>query len=203
MSALRFRLNALVVASLIVATCLADTHRAYWEKVGSQVWGLGPLYTGARLGWVVPDYVPADQLDSVEDLKKAAVRAKLGDSIQGIGPGAGLMLLSDKAIKAYGLHNYNLISASGVAMTVALARAERQHKWIVVTGWRPHWMFGRWKLRSPKDPKGILGGPQHVDAVVRDGFTQDYSHVSAFLARMYVPLSQLQDAMYDTQRTSY
>lgn len=113
------------------------------------------------------------------------------------------MPLSDRAIKAYGLHNYNLISASGAAMTVALAHAERQHKWIVVTGWTPHWMFGRWKLRFLKDPKGVLGGPQHVDAVVRDRFTQDYSHVSAFIARMYVPLSQLQDAMYNAQRTNF
>lgn len=113
---------------------LPDTHRAYWGKVGTQVCDLGPLYTGAKLGWVVPDYAPADQLDSIENLKKPAVRSKLGGSIQGIDPEAGLMQLSDKAIKEYGLNNYDLISASGAAMAAALAHAERQRKWIVVTG---------------------------------------------------------------------
>ena len=182
---------------------LPDTHRAYWQKVGTQVWDLGPLYTGAKLGWVVPDYIPKSQLDSIEDLKKAAVHSKLNGRIQGIDPGAGLMQLSDKAIKEYDLSHYDLVSASGAAMTAALARAERQHKWIVVTGWTPHWMFGRWKLRFLKDPKGVLGGPQHIDVVVRNGFTQDFPRVSDFLARMYIPLDQLQAAMYEAQKTSY
>jgi len=182
---------------------LPDTHRDYWKKVGTRVWDLGPLYTGAKLGWVVPDYIPKSQLDSIADLNKASVRANLDGRIQGIDPGAGLMQLSGKAVKAYGLSHYKLVSASGAAMTAVLARAEKQHKWVVVTGWTPHWMFGRWKLRFLKDPKGVLGGPQHIDAVVREGFTQDYPQVADFLARMYIPLDQLQDAMYRAQKTSY
>lgn len=105
---------------------LPDTRRAYSQKVGTQVWDLGPLYTGAKLGWVVPDYIPQNQLDSIENLKKAAVHSKLNGHIQGIDPGAGLMQLSDKAIKAYRLSHYDLVSASGAAMTAALARAGRQ-----------------------------------------------------------------------------
>lgn len=38
---------------------------------------------------------------------------------------------------------------------------------------------------------------------MRNAFTQDYPHVSAFLARMYIPLDQLQQAMYEAQKTSY
>jgi glycine betaine/proline transport system substrate-binding protein len=33
------------------------THAAYLEKVGKEVDDLGPIYTMARLGWVVPTYV--------------------------------------------------------------------------------------------------------------------------------------------------
>lgn len=182
---------------------LPDTHAAYWAKVKDKVVDLGPLYKGAKLGWAVPDYVPKDKLGSISDLKNAAVKDKLDSKIQGIDPGAGLMQLSEKTMKAYDLSDYTLVSASGAAMTAALARAESQHKWIVVTLWTPHWAFGRWKLRFLDDPKGTLGGPQHIDVVVRKGFTQDYPKVASFLKNMYIPLDMLQKAMYDARQTSY
>lgn len=183
---------------------LPDTHADYWAKFKDQLNDLGPLYNNAQLGWVVPDYIPKDELDSITDLKKKSVQAKLDGKIQGIDPGAGEMQLSHKAMKAYGLNsNYRLVSSSGAAMTASLARAEKQHKWIVVTGWTPHWMFGRWHLRFLKDPKGVLGKAQHVDAVVRKGFSDDYPQVAKFLSRMHIPLAQLQAAMYQAQKTSY
>ncbi len=46
---------------------LPTTHRNYWKKVSDKVMDLGPLYINARLGWVVPDYVPAKALDSLAD----------------------------------------------------------------------------------------------------------------------------------------
>ncbi|HET7314159.1 glycine betaine ABC transporter substrate-binding protein [Salinisphaera sp.] len=183
---------------------LPDTHAAYWKKVKDQVKDLGPLYEGAQLGWVVPDYVPKDKLNSIADLKKDSVKAKLDGKIQGIDPGAGLMQLSKKAMKAYGLNDdYRLVSASGAAMTAALARAEDRKEWIVVTGWTPHWMFGKWDLRFLKDPKGTLGAGQHIDAVVRQGFVDDYPQVASLLHNMHIPLKQLQAAMYNARQTSY
>ncbi|MDX1804889.1 MAG: glycine betaine ABC transporter substrate-binding protein [Alcanivorax sp.] len=181
---------------------LPDTHANYWQKVHDKVVDLGPLYQGARLGWVVPDYIPSDQLSSIEDLKKAAVKDKLRGKIQGIDPGAGLMQLSEKTLKTYDL-DYRLQSASGAAMTAVLARAEKQKKWVVVTGWTPHWMFGRWKLRFLDDPKGTLGKAQHIDAIVRQGFKEDYPDVAAFLGRMNIPLAELQNAMNVAQKSSY
>lgn len=183
---------------------LPDTHAAYWKKVKNKVQDLGPLYEGAQLGWVVPDYVPKDQLNSIPDLKKKSVESKLDGKIQGIDPGAGLMQLSHKTMKAYGLKSdYRLVSGSGAAMTAALARAENHKSWIVVTGWTPHWMFGKWNLRFLKDPKGTLGAAQHIDAVVRDGFTQDYPQIASVLTQMHIPLEQLQAAMYNARETSY
>ncbi|WP_423821542.1 glycine betaine ABC transporter substrate-binding protein [Salinisphaera sp. SPP-AMP-43] len=183
---------------------LPDTHADYWDKVKGQVDDLGTLYEGAKLGWVVPDYVPEDQLNSITDLKKDAVKSKVGGKIQGIDPGAGLMQLSEKTMKAYGLNDdYRLVSASGAAMTAALARAEKKHDWIVVTSWTPHWMFGKWNLRFLKDPKGTLGSAQHIDAVVRKGFSDDYPEVASMLSNMHIPLEELQAAMYNARQTSY
>ncbi|MGD8926266.1 MAG: glycine betaine ABC transporter substrate-binding protein, partial [Thioalkalispiraceae bacterium] len=95
------------------------THKPYMDKVGDQVVDLGPLYTRARLGWVVPDYIPKDQLSSIEDLNNKKVARKLQNQIHGIDPGAGLMQASEKAVKQYGLDRYRLISSSGAGMTAA------------------------------------------------------------------------------------
>ena len=183
---------------------LPDTHKDYYAKVKDDVENLGTLYKDAQLGWVVPSYVPKTKLASISDLKKPGVADKLGGKIQGIDPGAGLMQLSNKTMKAYDLSgSYRLVSASGAAMTAALSRAYDDKAWIVVTGWTPHWMFGKWDLRFLKDPKGTLGAAQHIDALGRSGFSKDYPQLAAVLGNMHIPLNDLQAAMYDARKTSY
>jgi len=182
---------------------LPKTHADYYAKVKNKVDDLGVLYSGASLGWVVPDYIPKSQLNSIADMKKAAVRKKLDGKIVGIDPGAGLMRLSKKAIKDYGLSNYQLIDSSGAGMTAALKRAVTRKKWIVVTGWRPHWMFGAFKLRYLKDPKKALGGAESVHALARKGFKKDDPKVAAFVSRIKFPLGMLEKVMYNAQQTSY
>jgi len=182
---------------------LPKTHADYYAKVKNKVDDLGVLYSGASLGWVVPDYIPKSQLNSIADMKKAAVRKKLDGKIVGIDPGAGLMRLSKKAIKDYGLSNYKLIDSSGAGMTAALKRAVTRKKWIVVTGWRPHWMFGAFKLRYLKDPKKALGGAESVHALARKGFKKDDPKVAAFVSRIKFPLGMLEKVMYNAQQTSY
>lgn len=183
---------------------LPTTHAAYMDKVGAAVVNLGPIYTRARLGWVVPDYVPEEALSSIEDLRDPDVQRRIGRKIQGIDPGAGLMQASERALEDYGLDRLRLISASGAAMTAALARAIRRDEWIVVTGWSPHWMFSEWDLRYLDDPKGTLGARERVHALVREGFYQDFDpQVTEFLTRMYLPIEELEAIMADAQQTAY
>jgi len=180
------------------------THKPYMDKLGDQVVNLGPLYARARLGWVVPDYIPRDQLNSIADLKERKVARKLGNRIHGIDPGAGLMQASEQAIIDYGLDGYRLISSSGAGMTAALSRAIKRKQWIVVTGWSPHWMFSRWELRYLEDPRKSLGGRERIHALVRQGFHQDFPvQVTEFLSRMYLPLEELEALMNRATDTSY
>src|SRR5699024_3822343 len=107
------------------------------------------------------------------------VKAKLDGRIQGIDPGAGIMQLSNKTLDAYDLgDDYRLISASGAAMTAVLKRAIDNEEWVVVTGWSPHWMHGKWDLRFLDDPEKTLGEPQHIDVLARQGFTEAYPEVA-------------------------
>lgn len=182
---------------------LPHTHKLYIKQVGNKLEDLGILYEGAKQGWVVPDYIPKSQLNSIPDLHKKSVHAKLGGTIQGIDPGAGLMQSSKKALKAYNLKSeYKLKAASGPAMTAELARAEKHNKWIVVTGWKPHWMWGKWNLRFLKDPKGEIGVGQHVDIEARPGFRKDHPKLARILGRMNLNLPTLEKYMYEARQTS-
>lgn len=178
------------------------THADYIEKLGDKLVNLGLLYTHARLGWVVPAYIPESEVSSIADLKQAGVKDKLDDTITGIDPGAGLTRLSKQAIEDYGL-DYELQISSGAGMTAALDRAIRRNEWIVVTGWSPHWMFGKYDLRYLDDPKGVLGRFERVHAVARKGFYQDDIEAAGFISRMQLPIDDLQAAMYDAQGSSY
>ena len=188
---------------MMLMAWLPETHKNYYKKVCTDVTNLGPFYLRAKLGWVVPDYIPKSELSSIEDLTKPEVMKKLNKQIQGIDPGAGLMQLSEKALEEYGLDDYKLVASSGAGMTAALARAVRKEEWIVVTGWSPHWKFGKWKLRYLEDPKGVLGGLEMVDILTRNGFYQDHPDVVALLCRLFLPLEDLEAMMFKANETSY
>ena len=179
------------------------THEDYINKTCTDVVNLGLLYTHARLGWAVPDYIPEDQVSSITDLSNAQVREKLDGTITGIDPGAGLTRLSKQAVEEYGLDDYDLQLSSGAGMTAALERAIRRNEWIVVTAWSPHWKFGAYDLRYLEDPKGVLGGFERVHALARKGFYQENIKAGAFFSRMQIPIDELQAAMYDARETSY
>ncbi|EWY42681.1 glycine/betaine ABC transporter substrate-binding protein [Skermanella stibiiresistens SB22] len=179
------------------------THKPYLDKVGKDLVDLGPMYTRAKLGWVVPAYIPESELKSIEDLKKPEVKKQLGSKIQGIDPGAGLMQASEKALKDYGLTDYQLISASDAAMLAGVERAERRKEWIVATSWSPHWMFAKSELRYLDDPKGSLGGLESVNKLVRKGFYQDQPEAFEFLGRMVLPLADVEAIMFEAQGSSY
>lgn len=188
---------------MMLMAWLPGTHADYMDRVGQDIVNLGPLYGNARLGWVVPDYIPEEELASIEDLKKDSVREKLDGRITGIDPGAGLTRLSKDAIETYGLDGYDLQISSGAGMTSALERAVRRDEWIVVTGWSPHWKFGAYELRYLEDPEGALGGFERIHALVREGFAEERHDVAMMVSRMHLDLAVLEDSMFYAQENSY
>ena len=87
------------------------------------------------------------------------------------------MHATDMAIEKYNL-DYKLLESSGPAMTAVLKRAVDEHQWIVVTGWTPHWMFTRFKLKFLEDPKGIFGKAETITAIARKGFGEQHPFVA-------------------------
>lgn len=188
---------------MMLMAWLPNTHEDYMAKLGDRIVNLGPLYGYARLGWAVPDHIPASELNSIEDLKKSSVRNKLNGRITGIDPGAGLTRLSQSTIENYGLDGYDLQISSGAGMTSALERAIRRDEWIVVTGWSPHWKFGAYELRYLEDPRGSLGGLERIHALTRQGFPEEHVEVAMMVTRIYLDLEVLEEAMFYAQENSY
>jgi glycine betaine/proline transport system substrate-binding protein len=182
---------------------LPNTHKAYWDKSSADLVDLAVLYDNAKLGWAVPDYVPASELDSLQDLTRPEVRTRLHGLVQGIDPGAGLMRLSEKALIDYRLDGYTLQAASDAGMIVALDRAIKRKEWIVVTAWSPHWMFARYPVRYLKDPKGSLGGAESIHAIARKGFEADFPKAAGFLKSFKFTIPDLEAVMLRAKDSSY
>lgn len=100
--------------------------------------------------------------------------------IVGIDPGAGLMKLTiNDVIPEYGLDKWEVVEGSGAAMTAALKKAYDKEEPIIVTGWSPHWKFASYDLKYLEDPKGLYGGVEDVNTIVRLGLKED--HPDAYL----------------------
>lgn len=178
-------------ADASVAVWLPATHATYAKRLAGKFEDLGPLVSGARLGWAVPDYV------TISSMKEVGAHAKeFKNIVTGIDAGAGIMELSEKAMKTYGLDSMTLQDGSGATMTAALGDAIRRKEWIVVTAWSPHWMFGRWDLKYLDDPEKALGESETINTIVRQGLKKDMPEVYAFLdAFSYKDIGQLQALM--------
>ncbi|AUF97517.1 glycine/betaine ABC transporter substrate-binding protein [Pseudomonas sp. 02C 26] len=161
----------------ILSAWLPVTHGEYWAKNKDKVVDFGPNFKDAKIGLIVPEYVKAN---SIEDLK---TDTSFKQKIVGIDAGSGVMIKTDQAIKDYDLTGYKLQASSGAGMTAELGRAEKKQESIAVTGWVPHWMFAKWKLKFLEDPKGVFGAAETVNSIGSKDLEKKAPEVAAFLKK--------------------
>jgi glycine betaine/proline transport system substrate-binding protein len=161
----------------MLSAWLPVTHGEYWAKNKDKVVDYGANFKEARIGLIVPEYVKAT---SVADLKGSD---EFKQKIVGIDAGSGVMLKTDQAIKDYDLTGYKLQASSGAAMTSELGRAYAKQQPIVVTGWVPHWMFAKWKLKFLDDPKGVYGAAETVNSIGSKELEGKAPEVAQFLRK--------------------
>ena len=173
-----------------VAAWLPSVQAKFLDTYRTDVQNLGPNLTGTRIGLVVPDYIP---VDSIAELSEYAEQFE--HKIIGIDPHAGIMNITKKAVKEYGLNSFSLVSGSGSTMTKALEQAVQNREWIVVTGWTPHWIFARWDLKYLADPDHVYGDKEHIATIVRQGLQEDMPRVYAFLDAFFWTARDMADVM--------
>lgn len=166
-------------ADAVVCAWLPTTHSDYYARTRDRVEKLGINMREARLGLAVPAYM---DIDSITDLADDAVARELDNRIVGIDPGAGIMRLTHKVIDAYKLPE-KLVSGSDATMTAVLADAIRKKAPVVVTSWKPHWMWTTWDLKFLDDPDDVYGKPDDVYTVARKGLKQDMPKAYAILGK--------------------
>ncbi len=173
----------------MVAAWLPSLHAHYYSRVEDEVVNLGPNLEGVEMGLVVPEYVEIDSIDELNDHKEV-----FDGRIIGIDPEAGLMEETEQVIDEYGLE-YDLVSGSDLTMTSALEIAFEEERWIVVTGWNPHWKFARWDLKYLDDPKQVYGDSEYIGTIVRKGLEDDMPEVYSFLENFYWNPSDMEQVM--------
>ena len=152
------------------------THKPYLDKFGDKIEKLGTIYTDGRLGLVVPQYVTIDSINQLNEYKD-----KFDGKIIGINPGAGIMKITQKVIKDYGL-NYELVTSSEAGMLASLKKAYDKKEWIVVTGWKPHTMFAKYKLKILKDPKKVMGEAENISTYATKGWAAKNPEAATFFS---------------------
>ena len=171
-------------------TWLPVLHRDYVERFKDQVVDLGYVYEGTQSGLVVPEYVTIDMISELN-----ANKDKFDGQIVGIDAGAGIMRTTEELLDTYDL-DYKLVSSSGPAMTAALKEAIANKEWIVVTGWKPHWMFGRWDLKFLKqDDDKMMWKKGNIHIMGRQKLAEEKPELAAFLKGLKFTDAQLADLM--------
>ncbi|MBF0585943.1 glycine betaine ABC transporter substrate-binding protein [Prosthecochloris sp. N3] len=177
-------------------TWLPVLHKDYLDKFKDDIVDLGHVYEGTQSGLVVPAYVTIDNISELND-----VREKFDGKITGIDAGAGIMQTTENVIESYGL-DYELVTSSGPAMTAALKNAVANEEWIVVTGWKPHWMFGRWDLKFlQQDADKELWKTGNIHIMGRKDLETAKPELAHFLKNMSLDDAELADLMLQVEES--
>ncbi len=80
-------------------------------------------------------------------------------------------------------------------MTAALQDAISKEEWVVVTGWRPHWMFGRWNLKFLEQDEAQVWSTGNIHIMARLGLKEDKPELAEFLGNMFFTDEQLAELM--------
>ncbi len=176
-------------ADVFMDVWLPVTHHGYMQQYESSLEILGDNFDSARIGLVVPSYVG---VNSIEDLNQH--KDKFDGEIVGIDAGAGIMKATEKAIEDYNL-DFKLMTSSEAAMTAVLQKSIDNEKWVVVTGWTPHWMFSRFDLKMLEDSQKIFGDAETIKTVARKGFTEDQPYLAEFFKNISFTSKQISSLM--------
>lgn len=179
-------------------TWLPVLHKSYVEKYGDDIIDLGHVFEGTQSGLVVPMYMYEAGIKTISDLKKPEAMKKLDKKITGIDAGAGVMKTTEEEVMpAYGLTDagYELIASSGPAMTAALKDAVEHNEWIVVTGWKPHSMFGYWDLTFLEQDQKKVWGEGNIHIKGRKDLREDKPELAKFLTNMQMTNAELGSLM--------
>lgn len=168
-------------------TWLPVLHKDYVDEYRDKITDLGYVFEGTQSGLVVPTYMDITTISEINDIAD-----ELDGKITGIDAGAGVMKTTEQVIDMYDL-DVSLMASSGPAMQAALQKAIDNQEPIVVTGWTPHSMFGRWDLRFLEQDKDVVWGTGNIHIMGRRDIMTAKPELAQFLSNFFMTEAQMGD----------
>lgn len=180
---------------LFVDAWLPGGHGTYWEQIQDTVDEIGPLFTGARFFWAVPQAIPGELAASLEDLRKPEVIARMTTlQVQGTTPGAGLSMRSDQLVRDYGLDELGWTHELGDLQAIidTVDRRMAAGDWFVTPLWEPFFLNDVHALRPLADPLGAFPPPDRGSLVAhRASWAALPEHTRAVLGRITMAVADV------------
>ncbi|SDJ65874.1 glycine betaine ABC transporter substrate-binding protein [Sediminibacillus albus] len=169
---------------------LPNTDQAYYDKYKEEIDWRENWYEGTDLALVVPSYM--EDINSIEDLNSH--NEKFDSQIVGIDAGASIMSLTEDAINEYNL-DFELASSSEPTMLTELQNSMENEQPLVVTLWKPHWVFAEMDLKILDDPKNVYGDSENISYAARLGLEEDQPKVVKWFDNFMLDDQQLGSLM--------
>lgn len=173
-------------ADLYLTSWLPNTHRDYWERFGDDLDVISVIFDGGVSGLAVPQYVDIDSIEELNDHVEM-----FNGKIYGDGAGAGIHALTLQAIEDYDL-NYEQLGSSEASMLAELRRAISAKKPVIITSWKPHYMWDLYDIKLLDDPK-VVYPTDEITILSRKGFSNDQPDVTHFLQNFKLDSDKLHE----------
>ena len=180
-------------ADIYMDAWLPHTQKDYWKRYGKKLDIIGSVFEEGTTGLVVPTYVEINSIEELNDHKE-----KFDSKIYGIGVGAGIYYNTEKAINEYNL-NFTQMASSETSMITALKKAVSQKEWIVITGWKPHFIWANFDLKTLDDPKGVYPTDE-IKIISRKGFKEEKPQIAGILENFKLSEELLNELMTEVDR---
>lgn len=180
-------------ADIYMDAWLPHTQKDYWKRYGKKLDIIGSVFEEGTTGLVVPTYVEINSIEELNDHKE-----KFDSKIYGIGVGAGIYYNTEKAINEYNL-NFTQMASSETSMITALKKAVSQKEWVVITGWKPHFIWANFDLKTLDDPKGVYPTDE-IKIISRKGFKEEKPQITAILENFKLSEELLNELMTEVDK---
>ncbi len=165
------------------------SHGNYIEEYEEQIDIVRAHAEGAQNGLTVPTYM--EDINSIHDLTNEA-----NQTITSIEPGASIIDQAYNMLESYSnLSDWDLQVSSTGAMLTALRQAYTNEEEIVITAWRPHWMFSEFDLKILEDPEGAYGTGESLLTIARQGLKEENPRAYEILENFSWTVEDMQQVM--------
>lgn len=160
-------------ADVFVEAWLPITHSSAMEEHEGELKKVSQWYDRTTVGLAVPTYTDIQSVDDIADHRDA-----LNGRIHGIESGAAVNQQARDILANNNIEGFEVLASSGPATWSQLQRSVENEDPIIVTGWQPHWKWGRYDLRyiegAQTGQTDVFGEPEDIFAVARTDFDEQF-----------------------------